>query len=340
MLQLQGQGDWSGAAEAVGAARHEFGVYLPLVNQEALSLLAIGDTATSLRTITNYPNLRFGPGEATTWLVALIHLHNGTLPEASAALEQYLDRPIDESRELNEGFLLRLWDQQESVPENHRLCFHFPIMPASLTGLNRDARRVPFSAPVLPALIPSNAAAGTATGEAPALPAPAATPARVSPPKIYVSYAWGEDTTEEGRRREEIVDRLCDAVRASGREIGRDKEWMRAGDSIERFAHEISRAQRIVAVISEKSLHSDYCMAHELFRAYRRCDFQRHEFQEKVIALVMDDAIPLIKDDSALVELTRHWKQRVVKVKEDLAEVDPDHRSHNLWATLGLPPWG
>ena len=155
-------------------------------------------------------------------------------------------------------------------------------------------------------------------------------------PDAYVSYAWGEDTTPAGQAREDIVNRLCEAIRASGRSIGRDKERMSAGDSIERFANEISKARRIVAVISEKSLHSQYCMAHELFRAYRRCDYQRTEFQEKVIALVTDDAKPLLQDDLAIVALAKAWKRDYEQLRDELKTVDPNRRSSSRWVFVDM----
>jgi hypothetical protein len=139
-----------------------------------------------------------------------------------------------------------------------------------------------------------------------------------------------------GRQREEIVDRLCETVKRNGRVIGRDKERMRGGDSIERFAHEISRAKRIVAVISEKSLNSEFCMAHELFRAFRRCDYQRTEFQEKVIAVVMDDAKPLLRDNLALVELAKAWQNRMEKLRAELQSVDPTRKSPALWLFVDM----
>jgi TIR domain len=182
-------------------------------------------------------------------------------------------------------------------------------------------RRLPYSRPVLP------------EGRQSTL---AVIAAGVDSPEIYVSYAWGEDSTPDGQRREEIVDRLCDTVRASGRKIGRDKERMRAGDSIERFAHEISKAARIIAVVSEKSLHSDFCMAQELFRAYRRCDYQRPEFQEKVIALVMDDAKPFLADDFVVLALAEHWRGKFEKLQKGLVAIDPTRKNHELWVFVDL----
>jgi len=325
VLQCQMRGDWKAAADAGSAARQQFPRYFGLASLEAFSRLADGDADAAWKTLTSFQNLTFGVGEPHGWLAVFIHLRRGSRSEASAALETYFGRPVNESRELNEAFLLRLWDQQEIAPESSRLCFHFPIMPASLTGLSQTVRRVPFGKPVLPTQAALKPSVHTPTS-----------PAIAALPEIYVSYAWGEDSSEAGRQREEIVDRLCDTVKRSGRGIGRDKDRMRGGDSIERFAHEISKAKRIVAVISEKSLNSEFCMAHELFRAFRRCDYQRAEFQEKVIAVVMDDAKPLLKDNLTLVGLAKAWQERMEKLRAELQSVDSTRKSPALWLFVDM----
>jgi tetratricopeptide (TPR) repeat protein len=326
VLECQLNGAWAAAAELAKTACVKFPRYFALAAQEAFSRLVDGDFEGAHRALTEFPNLVSGIGGPHVWLTAFIHLRRDSSTEGSAALAMYLGRPVDESRELNETFLLRLWDQQEVGPESHRLCFHYPIIPASLTGLKQDVHRVPFAPPVL-TLQPTPIQAGNLTEVS---VAPTATP------EIYVSYAWGEDSTESGRKREEIVNRLCVAVEKSGRVIGRDKVRMRSGDSIDRFAQEISKAKRIVAVISEKSLHSEFCMAHELFRAFRRCDYQRAEFQEKVIALIIDDAEPLLRDNLAVVALTKVWQEKLEKFRTELHFVDPTRKSANLWLFVDL----
>ncbi|MEW6288538.1 MAG: toll/interleukin-1 receptor domain-containing protein [Thermodesulfobacteriota bacterium] len=324
-LQCQMKDDWKGAAETAGNARQQFPRNIPLLAIEAFSLLAVNDDNVAWAAMSSYPNLVFDTGNPLGWLATFIHLRRGALSDALVALTTYLGRSADESRELNERFLLRLWDQQVIAPKSRRLCFHFPIMPASLSGLSKTVCRVQFGAPVF-------------TPQAAPIPdiAANALPTTATLPEIYVSYAWGEDSTEAGRQREEIVDRLCDAVQRSGRVIGRDKDRMRGGDSIERFAHEISKAKRIVAVISEKSLHSEFCMAHELFRAFRRCDYQRTEFQEKVIAVVMDDAKPLLRDNLTLVALAKAWRERMEKLRTELQSVDPTRKSPALWIFVDM----
>jgi tetratricopeptide (TPR) repeat protein len=327
VLQLQMRGDWRGAADAANASLREFPRYFTLASMEAFSRLAAGDADAAWQALASFPHLTFSTGDPHGWMTSFIHLRRGARTDAAAALAVYLGRPVDESRELNGSFLLRLWDQQEVAPESSRLCFYFPIMPASLTDVGHLVRRVPFGKPVLPQPSATPVAETTITS--------AATPA-VASPEVYVSYSWGEDATETGRQREEIVERLCAAVTASGRAIGRDKDRMRGGDSIERFAHDISKARRIIAVISEKSLQSEFCMAHELFRAFRRCDYQRAEFQEKVIALVMDDAKPYLKDNLAIVALAKNWQERLEKLRTELQSLDPTRKSPNLWIFVDL----
>jgi tetratricopeptide (TPR) repeat protein len=325
-LQRQFQGDWRGAAQAASTARSKFPRNFSLACLEAFSWLAAGDPNAADRALMSFPNLIWGIGDQHGWLAAFIRLRQGSRPEASTALALYLGRPVDEGLELNESFLLKLWDQQEGAFDSSRLCYHFPLMPASLTGLDQTVRRLQFGKPVLPLQVSSPSVTSP--------PPPSA--AGSMTPEIYVSYAWGEDSTESGRQREEIVNRLCAALEASGHAIGRDKDRMRGGDSIERFAHEISKATRIVAVISEKSLHSEFCMAHELFRAFRRCDYQRAEFQERVIALVMDDAKPLIRDNLAIVALAKAWRERLEELRTELHSIDPTKKSAGLWLFVDM----
>lgn len=325
ILQLQVSGRWAAAADLAKNARREFPWDMALAGQESFSLLAMGNAESALNALTSFPNFSSERSGPSAWLAALIHLRRDAFHQAERALVAYLGRPVSRLEELNERFLLRLWDEQEKGPENHRLCFHLPLMPVSVTGLTRSVHRTSFAPSVLPAdFMPKEIGSI----------APATLQSKA--PEIYVSYAWGEDSTEEGLKREEVVNRLCEAVRRSEREIGRDKDRMRRGDSIERFAKEMSRAKNIVAVLSEKSLHSDFCMVHELFRAYRRCDYQRIEFQEKVIALVMDDAKPFLKDEEALLDLAVYWQNKCAKISESLKSIDPQHRNHDTWIFVNL----
>ena len=333
LLQHVLDGDWSAASQAAQAARLDLPQYFPLACYAALAELAGGDAEAAWQALSRFPSLTFSVGGSPGWLAAFIQLRRGDRNQAREALQTYLGRTLDESRELTETFLLRLWDQQVPSVNSQNVCFHFPLLPPALTGLAQPVRRAPNGPAVL-----SLAAAQSGPNAVKHEVAPSDTGSRHpgAVPEIYVSYAWGEDTTDAGRQREEIVDRLCAAVTTSGRLIGRDKERMRGGDSIDRFAQEISKAKRIIAVISHKSLRSEFCMAQELFRAFRRCDYQRLEFQEKVVALVMDDARPDLRNSSSINALAAEWQQRLEVMKQELQAVDPQRKSANQWIFVDL----
>jgi internalin A len=67
---------------------------------------------------------------------------------------------------------------------------------------------------------------------------PAHEPSKVV--EYYVSYAWGDDTTE-GREREAVVDRLCSEAEARGKRVIRDKTAMKIGDRISTFMDRIGK---------------------------------------------------------------------------------------------------
>jgi internalin A len=75
-------------------------------------------------------------------------------------------------------------------------------------------------------------------------------------PEWYVSYAWGEDKTSEGKAREKVVDNLCAIALAEGHQILRDKEVLGLGDSISRFMERIGAGDRVFVILSDKYLRS------------------------------------------------------------------------------------
>jgi len=150
-------------------------------------------------------------------------------------------------------------------------------------------------------------------------------------PLVYVSYAWGDDSVA-GREREAIVDDLCSALHQDGFEVGRDKRRQEIGDSIEKFAADISRADLVLLVVSQKYLKSYHCMVEELFQIYRRCFENREEFQQRTCLLLLDDA----RDDIGVSEeLITHWQTVVQSQEHQLERLDPERTSSpHAWQAL------
>jgi internalin A len=110
--------------------------------------------------------------------------------------------------------------------------------------------------------------------------------------EYYVSYAWGDDTTE-GREREAVVDRLCaEAEARDSKRIIRDKTEMKVGDRISTFMDRIGKGAvngRVCILLSDKYLKSPFCM-HELFDVWRNCREDSHTFVDRTRVLALASA--------------------------------------------------
>ena len=129
----------------------------------------------------------------------------------------------------------------------------------------------------------------------------------------FVSYAWGDDSSPEAREREAIVDRLCAAAETRGVAIVRDKTTLRFGDRITPFIKRIGAGDRVFVILSEKYLHSPFCMF-ELLEVWRYSRSDEADFRSRVRIYALPDARA-----GALVERMRfavHWKSQHDEVAE------------------------
>lgn len=144
-------------------------------------------------------------------------------------------------------------------------------------------------------------------------------------PAAYISYSWG-DSSPEGKEREAIVNDLCSRFAEVNIVIGKDKNEVEMGDSIEAFANRIANAQVILAVISRQSLRSKWCMIYELYAAFMRRGFNSKEFGDDVVALVLDDALDDL-DEFKMKPLLTEWRNRCSELEESLNIVQCDERN-------------
>jgi internalin A len=134
--------------------------------------------------------------------------------------------------------------------------------------------------------------------------------------EYYVSYAWGDDTTE-GKEREAVLDRLCSEAEARGKRIIRDKTAMKIGDRISTFMDRIGKGVvngRVCIVLSDKYLKSPYCM-HELFEVWRNY----REDGETFIGRTRVCALPSARISTAVqrAQYVVYW-QNAFKAVDDL----------------------
>ena len=142
-----------------------------------------------------------------------------------------------------------------------------------------------------------------------ALPEPALafapSPRNDARPRVAISYAWG-DKTPDGKARAALVDRLCtEAQQRYALQPWRDADVMKQGERISRFMQELAAHDRIVIVLSDKYLKSEYCMF-ELSEIWRRAQRDGDTFLQRVVVWALPDArVHTVLDRLAV---ARHWR--------------------------------
>jgi internalin A len=126
-----------------------------------------------------------------------------------------------------------------------------------------------------------------------------------------VSYAWGDDSSEDARKRGEVVERMCETLKRDGWKVVRDKTAMRYGDLISAFMKTLSQADCVIVVLSAKYLRSPYCMA-EFHGIYQRSVGEKEDFLHRIIPLVLLDA--QFSSPEERVEYAKHWETRYLKL--------------------------
>ncbi|MFN7930771.1 MAG: TIR domain-containing protein [Blastocatellia bacterium] len=283
--------EWAAAAEIAKTARNQFPNNYVLVAQEAFSLLGAGETEEAHRLFTSYSRqTSFSAFESPAWLAAFIQLRHGARAEAEQSLSAFLGRPVNRTEELNEQFLLRVWDGQIADIQTQQPCFHFPLLPSLLTGLSHEVRRLPYSKPMLTNLpTPSLSSQPLAFGAS-----------------CFISYAWGGES-------ETIVDELDQAFQSKGVTIVRDKRDLGFKGRIKEFMETIGEGKAVILIISEKYLKSKNCMF-ELLQIEKN-----GKFTERIFPVVLDNAG--IYDPLERLNYVKYWEDKEKELDEALKRV-------------------
>ena len=136
--------------------------------------------------------------------------------------------------------------------------------------------------------------------------------------EVFVSFAWGDDSSEQARRRAEVVERLCETLSKEGWNILRDKGALHPGELISGFMKRIGRADHVIVVLSDKYLRSTYCMT-ELHALYERSLGEKKNFLRRIIPLALDDARLGTWRDRA--NHAKHWKTEFAEMAQHLSDI-------------------
>lgn len=123
---------------------------------------------------------------------------------------------------------------------------------------------------------------------------------------IYISHAWGGES-------EEIVQEIYKRCRAEGLNIILDRKDLGYRESITSFMHELGRADAIILVVSNKYLHSEYCMF-ELLQIYENNNMIR-----RIFPVVLDE-VSIAKSTERL-DLVKYWEKETESLESKIREL-------------------
>ena len=125
-------------------------------------------------------------------------------------------------------------------------------------------------------------------------------------PKIYFSYAWGDDD-ETGESREKIVQELYESLKMDGYNVVRDKEDVGYKGSISDFMKTIGKGNSIIVAISDKYLKSENCMF-EMYEIFRNAKLEKEGFIEKIYPIRIESI--RLSDPLVLDTYFEHWEKK------------------------------
>ncbi len=125
---------------------------------------------------------------------------------------------------------------------------------------------------------------------------------------VFISYAWGDE-------REELVDKIDQALQSRGLKIIRDKRDLDYKGSIQEFMERIGQGDCVIVVISDKYLRSPNCM-YELVEIA-----ENKQFQNRIFPVIWNDAN--IYDPVKRIGYIKHWENKRAELAEAIKTLDP-----------------
>ncbi|HPN70478.1 MAG TPA: toll/interleukin-1 receptor domain-containing protein [Saprospiraceae bacterium] len=127
-----------------------------------------------------------------------------------------------------------------------------------------------------------------------------------SSPSIYISHAWGGES-------EIITQQIVERFKKENLNITLDKNDLGYRESITKFMENLGQADAIVLVISNKYLHSEYCMF-ELLQIY-----DNKNILERIFPVVLDE-VSIAKSTDRL-ELVKYWENQSTELETKIREL-------------------
>ena len=140
-------------------------------------------------------------------------------------------------------------------------------------------------------------------------------------PTIYISHAWGGES-------EEITQKIMEKFSKEGIEITLDKNDLGYRQSINEFMLSLGAADAIIIVVSNKYLHSEYCMF-ELLQIYKN-----KNILDRIFPVVLDE-VQIAKSTDRL-DLVKYWETQTNELENKIRELDSISNIEGITDDLNL----
>ena len=136
----------------------------------------------------------------------------------------------------------------------------------------------------------------------------------------YVSYAWADDHTPEGKKREEKVDEFCRWYQEEkGVHIFRDKTDLRIGDDIYRFMAQLGANDRVFVFLSDTYLRSIDRVT-ELVTIWRHALWNADQFSHRVRIFQIEEID--VRSPEFRLKYVAYWRSRCETLIAQIKKAD------------------
>ena len=140
-------------------------------------------------------------------------------------------------------------------------------------------------------------------------------------PSIYISHAWGGES-------EEITQKIMKRFQDEGIKITLDKNDLGYRESINDFMLNLGAADAIIIVVSNKYLHSEYCMF-ELLQIYKN-----KNILDRIFPVVLDE-VNIAKSTDRL-DLVKYWETQSNELENKIRDLDSISNIEGITDDLNL----
>jgi hypothetical protein len=133
---------------------------------------------------------------------------------------------------------------------------------------------------------------------------------------IYLSYAWNDSGGFDVEENTTFIEQLAGALTTQGWNVRQDTTEVNYRDSVKEFMQDLGMAKYVIVVVSNKYLHSYYCM-------YEVKEILKHrQWQQRIYPIVLNDAKVFKGEGFAY---TSFWQTELERLGK---EIDPIRGTH------------